>query len=500
MSGDRDPKVIFAYARQSLARHADAGDSVSVADQFRLIEEHAARIGATVAARFSDVDISGAVEARDGLDHLLAAVNEIKPDAVLIRDVSRLARDTRLFLTLVDTLNKRGVRLLSATENLEDRTLATIISSIAERERLMLAGRVAGGVREHARRGKTHGRPAYGYRRVDGQMTIHEPEATIVRRVYAAFAGGEPVASIRDGLNAEGIAPPETAAWKRDTLEKMLKRRVYKGDVEIVARRDISGRLWPAVVTEGAHPAIVDPATWDAAQRRWRSVRPIQRAQPASRLSGLLTCAGCGQPLYAVATQRPNRPNPTRMARCASHVNRSRNGAAACPPCPSRLASRSLAAVEAAAAEAVRALLATALDDEAIIDAAARIAAETRTDDAERARLRIAEISKRRARLLEAYESGALELAAWQARERTLTAELAHQEAILAAQPSAPDVDRLLAVKAALADLPSAGLDYRAILTELGAVVAVDLETLHARVIVGPEEAPLFPAAVAETP
>lgn len=491
-----DPSVAFGYARQSLARAGDAGDSVSVADQFRLIEEFAARSNLRLAGRWSDVDISGAVESRAGLDALLAAVAEVKPSAVIIRDVSRLARDTRLFLTLVDTLNKAGVRLLSATENLEDRTLATVISAIAERERLNLAGRVAGGVREHARRGKTHGRPAYGYRRSEGVMTIHEPEAATVRMIFAAFVAGEPVASIRDRLNRDGPPPPETDRWTRDTIDKMLRRRVYRGDVEVKARRDISGRLWPGVVTEGAHPAIVDAETWAAAQRRFRVTRPIVRGAAVSPFAGRLVCAGCGAPIYAVSKQRLNRPSIERMARCGSYVNRARNGVEAAPACPAK-PSRALGVVELAAAAAVLDLLERVLDESAVIANAARIAAARTSDAGDQARDRLRDLAKRRARLLEAYESGALDLATWQARERVLGAEVARNEAIIAAEPAAPDVDRLLAVRAVLADLPASGLDYRALLTELDARVIVDLGTLSARAVVGSEYAPLFGAALA---
>jgi hypothetical protein len=330
-------------------------------------------------------------------------------------------------------------------------------------------------------------------------LTIHEPEAVIVRRIFAAFVAGESVAAIRDGLNRDGIAPPETETWKRDTLEKLLKRRVYQGDVEIAARRDISGRLWPAVVTEGAHPAIVDRETWRAAQRRFKPLRPIQRGGAASPFAGRLLCAACGAPLYVVSRQRVDRPNPLRMARCASYVNRVRNGAAACPPCPGK-PSRALAAVEAAAVDAVAALLDGLRDDAAIIDAAKRIAAATETNAGDEARKRLQEIGRRRARLLEAYESGALELATWQARERVLSAEHERQQAIVAAQPPEPDVDRLLAVRAALSDLPRSGLDYRWLLTELDAMIAVDLDTLTARVIVGAEYAPLVASAVADAP
>jgi DNA invertase Pin-like site-specific DNA recombinase len=484
-------ELYFAYSRQSLSRAGDRGDSVSIADQFRMIEQYAERLGGRIVGRFSDSDTSGATESRDGLDRLLADVKTVKPAAVIVRDISRLARDTRIFLTLIDTLQKSNVKLLSATESLEDRTLTVVMSSFAERERLVLAGKVAGGVREHARRGRSFGRPPYGYRRVDGKFVIIESEAAVIRRIYERYAAGDSGPMIAEALNADPLAPPAPRGrlWRADSIVQMLAHRAYCGDVTILAKRDISGRAWPAVETRDAHPAIVPRDLWETANRRLNQASPVVRETPRSPFAGLLVCAHCGQRLYVLEHKRHDhpyrdRPNPPirRVVRCATYGANISLGDRVAPPCPGRIGSRELKLVEPVCEEAVTALLNRLAAPEAIQARADARRCLVRDDSVEKARERLTEIERRRTRLLDAYESGSLDLMTWQGRDRTLAAEAEQVAAIIAAEPPPLDMARLLALRAGLAALDPTVLDHRAILTELGARVIFDLDAIAARI------------------
>jgi DNA invertase Pin-like site-specific DNA recombinase len=494
-------QIYCAYARQSLHKAGDRGDSVSVADQFRSMEEYAGRLGGAIVARFSDVDVSGGTESRDGLDKLLEAVKTLKPHAVLIRDVSRLARDTRIFLTLVDTLSRSGVKLLSATENLEDRTLTVVVSAFAERERHMLAGRIAGGVREHARRGKTHGRVPYGYRRVNGEMTIIDSEAAVVRQMYEWFAAGRSTPMIAEKLNSDPAMPrPQRAAfWRRDVVALMLRHRAYCGDVVIHARTDISGRQWPAVETRDAHPAIVSRDLWESANRQFQYQRVIVREKIVSPFAGFLWCANCGGRLYLFEHERhdrrtPRPPKMRRVARCGSYSRMQHLGPRHARPCGGTVGTREAAYVERVAVDAVHGLLSRVVAPGAIRAYAEAFASARPDNGAETASKRLADVTRRRARLLEAYESGALDLMTWTGRDRLLGAEADALTEIVNAAPVGPDVDRLLAVRAALVELPRDGIDYRALLTELGARIVVNLDDLSARMEVPGDFAAIFSA------
>jgi DNA invertase Pin-like site-specific DNA recombinase len=489
--------IWFLYARQSLSRQGDHGDSVSVADQFRSMEDHAAKLGAVVAGRYSDQDVSGSVESRDGLDQLMADARRVKPDAVVVRDISRLARDTRVFLTLIDALKKHNSVLLSATESLEDRTLTVVLSAFAERERLALAGRVAGGVREHARRGKTHGQVAFGYRRIDGEMLIHEPEAEVVRDIFRWFVGGLSMPMIAHRLNTEPgtLRPRAGGYWRRDYIAVMVRRPVYTGDVAIRARKDIAGRLWPAVMTRDAHPAIVDRATFESAQRRFQTQRVIVRDKIVSPFSGFALCAKCGGRIYFIEHERRERPGVMRRSvRCSSYSISANVGRIVAKPCPGTIGSREAHLVEAIATDALYALLGALATEAEIREQAAQSISAREDGGGDRAKRRLLDIERRRARLLEAYESGTLDLMTWAGRDRLLGAEMESLLEIVNAIPEPADVNAVVAMRDAFAALADDGvpLDMHALLTELDARILVDLDALTAVAVAGQPYAELF--------
>jgi DNA invertase Pin-like site-specific DNA recombinase len=72
--------------------------------------------------------------------------------------------------------------------------------------------------------------------------------------------------------------------------------------------RVVRAALAHRVVTEGAHPALVDAATFEAVQRKLRENRPGFRPGAPRRtfegpFAGLLCCGGCGAPLYGLTAQ-----------------------------------------------------------------------------------------------------------------------------------------------------------------------------------------------------
>lgn len=104
--------------------------------------------------------VSGKDTNRPKLQELLEFVRE--GDAVYIHDFSRLARSTKDLLEIVDTLNKKGVNLISNKENLDTGTatgklMLTVIAAINEFERQNLLERQREGIEIAKREGKFRG-------------------------------------------------------------------------------------------------------------------------------------------------------------------------------------------------------------------------------------------------------------------------------------------------------------------------------------------------------
>ncbi|MBR2546857.1 MAG: recombinase family protein [Eubacterium sp.] len=84
-------------------------------------------------------------------------------DTVYIHDFSRLARSTKDLLDIVETLNEKGVHLVSNKENVDTSTptgklMLTMIGAIAEFERDNLLERQKEGIEIAKRKGKYKGR------------------------------------------------------------------------------------------------------------------------------------------------------------------------------------------------------------------------------------------------------------------------------------------------------------------------------------------------------
>lgn len=99
---------------------------------------------------------------------------------------------------------------------------------------------------------------------------------------------GIPLPTIQSGRKLRNGSDPH-AGWGSTTVHKILTNEVYLGQYT-----DGEGR-----VLRTLWEPLVDPATWRDAQARLAANRVLRRsARTAFCLSGILSCAGCGQPFW----------------------------------------------------------------------------------------------------------------------------------------------------------------------------------------------------------
>jgi DNA invertase Pin-like site-specific DNA recombinase len=93
----------------------------SIEDQISACRKLAAARGYTVddSQIYSDLAASGARKDRTGLSALMLAAERHEFDVLLIDDLSRLARNTLLMLTVLEELRFNGVRVLSVADGLD---------------------------------------------------------------------------------------------------------------------------------------------------------------------------------------------------------------------------------------------------------------------------------------------------------------------------------------------------------------------------------------------
>lgn len=190
-----------AYARVSTSIQADKHSTeVQRASIDRWLMAH----GLT-AEFFEDLALSGKTMERPGLRAMLAAVDQGRFDTVVCYSLTRLGRNTKDLLNVVEHLRAKGVRLVLLKENVDlgtpmGRFFLTVLSAIAELEREITAERVRDAVRTHIGAGMKWGGARVPVGSVGGPK--HPPE--FYRDLHGRWRRGEPLKAL---AREAGVTP-----------------------------------------------------------------------------------------------------------------------------------------------------------------------------------------------------------------------------------------------------------------------------------------------------
>ena len=323
------------YARFS----TDLQSERSIDDQVALCRDFAVRSGFQVAAVFQDRAKSGAsVLGRDGLLALMAAAKARAFDVLLVEHSDRIARSMRDLADIHERLTFQGIEIRAVHSGAAmDTATIGLFGLVGQMQREDGAKKVRRGMAGVVRDGRHAGGRAYGYRAVPGEpgrLSIDPTEATIVRRIFAAYIGGESPRTIAAALNAERVAPPRGRLWNASTINGNLQRgagilqnalyggRIVWNKVRMVKDPETGRRISrpnPAAehqAVDAPELAIVDAETLQAAALRKGARKVVARTptRPRRLLSGLLKCGACGSGLTAYVKDRSGR---TRL-RCSA--------------------------------------------------------------------------------------------------------------------------------------------------------------------------------------
>ncbi|HEY7413975.1 MAG TPA: recombinase family protein, partial [Ktedonobacteraceae bacterium] len=183
------PEHVAAYIRVSTDEQKQTG--YGLADQRDRCRAMAIAKGWPEPQVYADEGISGTKEPqkRQGMAHLLADIDAGAIDGLIVLDLSRLGRKTRMVLDLVEHFHQHDVIFLSCKESFDSSTphgafVLTMFAALAQLERDLTAERTTDALAELIRQGKTIGRLPYGYVRVGETIQIDEIAARNVRQIF----------------------------------------------------------------------------------------------------------------------------------------------------------------------------------------------------------------------------------------------------------------------------------------------------------------------------
>jgi len=145
--------------------------------------------------RYDDGGYTGANLERPALRRLLADIEAGRIDCVLVYKVDRLSRSLLDFARLTGEFDKRGVSLVSVTQQFNTTTsmgrlTLNILLSFAQFEREIIAERTRDKMGAARRKGKwVGGIPAFGYGVAagGGKLVVNEEEAKQVKDIFALY-------------------------------------------------------------------------------------------------------------------------------------------------------------------------------------------------------------------------------------------------------------------------------------------------------------------------
>lgn len=252
---------------------------------------------------------------------LNAVLNNLsKYDAIIVNEVSRLARNTEIAGAIKNTLERFDKMLLTPEHSYwmrdsNDAMIFNIGAAIVEHERNMIAKRIKNDKITLSRQGfNASGSSPLGYiRNADTRSLDIDPDtAHIPREAYDLVLKGFGANRIATLFNDKGYKTKKGNSFTIQAIKDMLKLETYKGtlvyhNIQKISMNDDLGheitirRVQETITKEGAYPAIISPEQWEAVQnvRSKRSERYLggreksSITQPSSTLKDLVYCKWC---------------------------------------------------------------------------------------------------------------------------------------------------------------------------------------------------------------
>ena len=303
---------IAAYCRVSTDK-ADQLNSLEAQKEFFF--EYTKRTGDTLVSLYADEGISGTkIKNRKEFLRMMSDAERGLFDMVVVKDISRFARNTVDLLQNVRKLKALGIETQFLTANMtsmgNSEFVLTIFGALAQEESANTSKRVKFGKKMNAEKGRVPN-IVYGYDKTIGDyfnLTINEEEAKVIRQIYKWYTeegfGG---AAIANKLNEKGIKTKRNCKWSQNATCRILSNELYTGKI-INGKQEVSDFLtgqrkekdeteW--IVVERPELRIIDDETFEKAQEILRSRHDAfnmtrERQSNKHLFSTLIKCKECG--------------------------------------------------------------------------------------------------------------------------------------------------------------------------------------------------------------
>ena len=328
-------KITALYERLSRDDELE-GESNSIVNQKKILEEYASKNNLTNVIHFTDDGISGTQFDRPGFMEMMNGVNTGNIGCIIVKDMSTLGRDYLKVGQCMEILRQKGVRLIAINDNVDSfyreddfTPFRNIMNEWYARD---TSRKIQSTFRSKGESGKhTASTPPYGYIKDEkdkDKWVVDEKAAEIVRRIFNLTMDGAGPYKIAKILEADKIDIPAyhqkklgyglhqsknfeyPYRWCSSTIASILKKKEYLGHtVNFKTRKHFKDKKSKYVsednwlIFENTHEAIIDQETFDNVQRIRGNVKRYPDGWGEYHpLTGLMYCADCGSKMYVHRT------------------------------------------------------------------------------------------------------------------------------------------------------------------------------------------------------
>ena len=334
---------IAAYCRVSTEKE-DQLNSLEAQKQF--FTEYTKRTGDVLVRLYADEGISGTkTKNRKEFMRMMADADKGLFDMVVVKDISRFARNTVDLLQNVRKLKSLGIETQFLTANMtsmgNSEFVLTIFGALAQEESANTSKRVKFGTKMNAEKGRVPN-IVYGYDKTIGDyfnLEINKEEAAVIKQIFKMYTEeGYGALKIANHLNEQGVRTKRGCTWSQNAICRILDNELYTGKV-INGKQEVTDFLtgkrtekdeteW--MVVERPDLRIIEPEIYEKAKEvraaKSKSFHLTSERESNKYLfSTLIKCKECGWSFRRIVRKYKN--TYIRWV-CSGHNGR---GADSCP-------------------------------------------------------------------------------------------------------------------------------------------------------------------------
>lgn len=267
----------------------------------------------TMADIYADAGITGtSAEKRPDFQRLLSDCRKGHVDKILVKSISRFARNTKECLEITRELKGIGVSVCFEEQNIDTarmtgELLTAVFAAISQKESESISGNMRWSYKRRMESGDfITCKAPFGYLLKGRTLEINEPEAEVIRSIFRQYLMGMSMDEIAAQVTTLGIPTRDgKERWQTTTIAYILRNEKYAGDSLVQKCYTTDTLPYQKKINHGereqyflpdSHPPIVDRETFQAVTELLdgRAEKVVTQKQTDALFTKKIVCGECG--------------------------------------------------------------------------------------------------------------------------------------------------------------------------------------------------------------